>query len=321
MIVEGWQYTNTKKIDSIDWQAPATVVGDYVDANDFDVCIVDGILAANRINAVAESTRVVVEISSNPAQPLTLHHVISSALQQVELTSTLEIHVHVDVKACLHMSFDIDAEVMALWRRHVRIVLDQGAHLRVLWQQQTEAQLCQFAQVTIEQQASSDYQSLTLASHTQINRTDTQVLLQGEHASAQLFGYFEPKNNEQSNHYIVAHHQAKNCRSEQYYKGIIDDSAVGVFSSKVIVAEGADGSDSLQTNKNILLSPQAQVNTLPVLEVYADDVTASHGATVGDLDDDAYFYLRSRGIDANDAKALLLNAFAIDILSMESCYD
>jgi Fe-S cluster assembly protein SufD len=115
------------------------------------------------------------------------------------------------------------------------------------------------------------------------------------------------------NHSIVDNVQP-NCFSNELYKGIIDGHATGVFNGKIFVRQDAQKTNAYQTNKNVLMSDTATVNTKPQLEIFADDVKCSHGCTVGRLDDEALFYLRARGIGERKAKAMLLQAFAADIL-------
>jgi Fe-S cluster assembly protein SufD len=105
-----------------------------------------------------------------------------------------------------------------------------------------------------------------------------------------------------------------NSFSNELYKGIIDENATGVFNGKIFVRQDAQKTNAYQSNKNILLSDTANVNTKPQLEIFADDVKCSHGCTVGRLDEEALFYLKARGIGDKEAKALLLHAFAGEIL-------
>jgi Fe-S cluster assembly protein SufD len=106
-----------------------------------------------------------------------------------------------------------------------------------------------------------------------------------------------------------------NCFSNELYKGIIDNKATGVFNGKIFVRKDAQKTNAFQSNKNILLSDDAQMNTKPQLEIFADDVKCSHGATTGQLDDEALFYLRSRGIGEQNARTLLNIAFVGDVLN------
>jgi len=112
----------------------------------------------------------------------------------------------------------------------------------------------------------------------------------------------------------LVHHIEPNCESHQDYKGIFNDNSTGVFNGKVVVDKEAQKTNAFQSNNNILLSDKATINSKPQLEIFADDVKCSHGCTIGQLDESAMFYLRSRGIPTKEAKALLMYAFSNNVL-------
>ncbi len=115
-------------------------------------------------------------------------------------------------------------------------------------------------------------------------------------------------------HFTLVHHAQPNCESHQDYKGIYDDRSVGVFNGKIIVDQIAQKINAFQQNNNLLVSDKSTINTKPQLEIFADDVRCSHGCTIGQLDNEALFYLRSRGIPEKEARALLMYAFANNVL-------
>jgi Fe-S cluster assembly protein SufD len=115
------------------------------------------------------------------------------------------------------------------------------------------------------------------------------------------------------NHTVIDHAKP-HCESRELYKGILNDKSTGVFNGKIIVRQDAQKTNAKQTNKNLLLSEEALVNTAPQLEIFADDVKCTHGATIGRLNDDELFYMRSRGIGEESARTLLTYAFASDII-------
>jgi Fe-S cluster assembly protein SufD len=115
------------------------------------------------------------------------------------------------------------------------------------------------------------------------------------------------------NHTAVDH-KVPNCYSNEIYKGILDDTSKGVFNGKIFVRPDAQKTNAFQSNKNILLTDTASINTKPQLEIWADDVSCSHGCTTGQLDEEQLFYLRSRGISKSSARAMLLHAFANDVI-------
>lgn len=147
-----------------------------------------------------------------------------------------------------------------------------------------------------------------------IVRNNLNIALEAEHAEAHLYGLYFLKGDSHVDNHTIVDHVKPNCMSNELYKGIIDDNATAVFNGKIYVQPQAQKTNAYQSNKNILLSDGASVNTKPQLEIFADDVKCSHGCTVGRLDEEGLFYLRSRGINEDIARSLLVHAFAIDIL-------
>ncbi len=122
-----------------------------------------------------------------------------------------------------------------------------------------------------------------------------------------------------ADHHMVVEHAQPNCNSHEYYNGILDGRSKGVFHGRILVRQIAQKTDAKQTNRNLLLSDEATVDTKPQLEIYADDVKCTHGATVGQLSDDSIFYLRARGIGAETARRMLIHAFAGEIIERIRC--
>jgi Fe-S cluster assembly protein SufD len=140
------------------------------------------------------------------------------------------------------------------------------------------------------------------------------TVLAGPGGEVTLNGLYMADGTQHVDHQTRIEHIAPNCTSHEVYKGVLDDAAHGVFNGKVYVHAEAQKTDGKQTNNNLLLSPDAHIDTKPQLEIFADDVKCTHGATVGQLDEIALFYLRSRGLAADDAKTLLTYAFAADVV-------
>jgi Fe-S cluster assembly protein SufD len=161
--------------------------------------------------------------------------------------------------------------------------------------------------------------SSNLTSHTvllggALTRRNIHPVLAGEGAECLINGLFMANGRQHMDNYMKVEHASPHCASRQVYKGILDGQAHGVFHGRIVVHKDAQKTDAKQTNMNLLLSEDAQIDTKPQLEIYADDVKCTHGATVGQIDDEAVFYLRSRGIPEASARALLLYAFAGDML-------
>ena len=147
-----------------------------------------------------------------------------------------------------------------------------------------------------------------------IVRNNLNIVLDAENNEAHLYGLYFPSGNTHIDNHTVVDNVKPNCFSNEFYKGILADNSSGVFNGKIFVRQDAQKTNAYQSNKNILLSDSATVNTKPQLEIFADDVKCSHGCTIGQLNEQGLFYLRSRGISEKVAKSLLLHAFVIDIL-------
>jgi Fe-S cluster assembly protein SufD len=160
----------------------------------------------------------------------------------------------------------------------------------------------------------SHYYSFAASLGGELSRHSLTVSLAGERAETTLLGLYVATGRQHLDHHTELDHRAPHCQSEQYYKGILDERSRAIFNGKVIVREGALLTDARQLNKNLLLSPDAVVDTRPQLEILADDVKCAHGATVGQLEEDELFYLASRGISPARAKALLTYGFAEDLI-------
>lgn len=145
-------------------------------------------------------------------------------------------------------------------------------------------------------------------------RNHLDVVLEGEGSDSLLNGLFLVNGRQHVDNHTGIEHAKPHCNSRELYKGVLDGKSRGVFHGRILVRPGAQKTDSKQTNKNLLLSDEALINTKPQLEIYADDVKCTHGATIGQLDKDAIFYLRSRGISVEEARSLLIYAFAAEVI-------
>jgi len=143
-------------------------------------------------------------------------------------------------------------------------------------------------------------------------RSDTLVSFEEQGGHCGMNGLYLVGDHQHVDHHTTAFHKVPHCTSDEFYKGILNGNSRAVFNGKVVVAQDAQKTNASQQNKNLLLSKQAEVDTKPQLEIYADDVKCAHGATVGQLDEDALFYLQSRGLNPEQAKEFLLTAFVAD---------
>lgn len=194
------------------------------------------------------------------------------------------------------------------------ISLAENAHLHYYKTENKEADSLLFNHLFVNQQSYSLFHSNAITFNAGYVCNDIHVNLNEPFAETQLYGLYLVDKTQRCENRIKVKHNATDCKSFQLYKGIMDDEAEAVFHGHVLVQPGAQRTSAFQTNRNILLTDKAQINTKPFLEIYADDVQCSHGATVGQLDDEALFYLRSRGIGERSARKLLMFAFANEIV-------
>jgi Fe-S cluster assembly protein SufD len=148
----------------------------------------------------------------------------------------------------------------------------------------------------------------------EISRNDFNTKFTGAGGESELNGLFMTDGNQLFDAHTLIDHASPHCNSHELYKGILDDNSRGVFNGKVIVRKDAQKTNAFQENNNIILSNSALVNTKPQLEIFADDVKCSHGATIGQLDNDALFYLKTRRIGEKASRNILIHAFASDVV-------
>lgn len=166
----------------------------------------------------------------------------------------------------------------------------------------------------INQEAGSHVTTNNISLHGGFIRNNIIITLNGEGCENNAYGLFLADREQHVDNYLFIDHAKPDCYSRQLFKGILDDKATGSFNGHIMVRKDAQKTNAFQTNKNILISDEAKMNTKPQLEIYADDVKCSHGATTGQLDEDALFYLQSRGIPRSEARLLMLNAFLHEVI-------
>ena len=152
-----------------------------------------------------------------------------------------------------------------------------------------------------------------------LSRTNIRTNLAGEGLECILNGLYLTGGEQLADHHMIVEHAQPHCASHEYFNGILDDKSKGVFHGRILVREIAQKTDAKQTNKNLLLSDDATADTKPQLEIYADDVKCTHGATIGQLNQESIFYLRSRGIGTETARRMLIHAFAGEIIERVQC--
>lgn len=202
----------------------------------------------------------------------------------------------------------------ALTNAVTRIAAAQDARITHLKLQEEDRSTVHVAQIAAVQARGSVFASHSLSFGAQLARNDITTRFDGEGCEALLNGLFHVDGRRHVDHHTRIDHAQPRGTSREFYRGVLDGAGRGVFAGRILVAPGAVRTDAMQRADNLLLSPQAEADARPELEIYADDVKCAHGSTVGQIDEDSLFYLRTRGLDEAHARNLLTYAFAAEVL-------
>jgi len=194
------------------------------------------------------------------------------------------------------------------------LVADEGAIVNHYKIEQEGQSAFHIATLVFHQARSSTVNTCTIQFGGKLVREEVRNVLDGEGAESTFNGLYVISGDQHVDNHTTLDHAQPHCSSREFYKGVLDGHAHAVFNGRIIVRQDAQKTDSKQSNKNLLLSADAVIDSKPQLEIYADDVKCTHGATIGQVDQEAVFYLRSRGIGLEDARAMLVEAFASDII-------
>jgi Fe-S cluster assembly protein SufD len=272
----------------------------------------DGFAALNEL-AGTEVTTVLVEAGAEVDQPLHLVHVTAPG------DAVVAVHPRTVVRVGAGGAVDIVETYTGLGGTAVTnasTIIVAGDSSRVTHHrvQRETADAVHVGATRVHQAAGSEVQATSVMTGASVARSAIEARLGGPGARVDLRGLYVPRHDQRHDNVVTVDHAAPHCHSTQLFKGVMDDHGRGSFTGHVIVRHGAAGTDSSQTNRNLVLCPTAQADTRPWLEILADDVRCAHGATVGRLDEDALFYLRSRGIPFAESRALLVAAFAGEVI-------
>jgi len=270
----------------------------------------------NALNAAFTANGLFVLVKKNKVveQPIFIYH----------LTDTNNDNVFVQPRSLFVVEENAQVQLIELYKNNgsqesftnevIEIAVHENARLEY-YKVQDENENCHHVGTTHVQQVGKCFtHCVTITLNGGTIRNNINMILEAPNNEGHLYGlYMVDGKTHVDNHSIVDNIQP-NCFSNELYKGIMDGNSTGVFNGKIFVRQDAQKTNAYQSNKNVLMSDAASVNTKPQLEIFADDVKCSHGCTIGQLDEDALFYLRARGIGEKQAKALLLHAFATDIL-------
>jgi Fe-S cluster assembly protein SufD len=269
-----------------------------------------------RINAASAADGVVLRVVANqkiqaPVQ-LVFMGTAADAAVAWHARNVIELGEHAQLSLVeLHVGSGASSHLATLVSD---VELREGAQLHHVLLQNADTASTLIRQTRLRLQATAHATLHVLELGGALVRHDLRAELIGDGAQLDTRGVFMPHGRQHIDTQLAIRHQALNTRSSSTWRGVASDRARGVFRGAMVVAPGADGSDASLSNKNLLLSPSAEIDTKPELEIYADEVKAAHGATVGQLDERALFYLRSRGIPLGEARALLTTAFCRAVL-------
>ena len=268
------------------------------------------------MNLAFMSDGVFIDIGKNVQLDLPIHLMFLSSGTQEEITSQARILVLAGQgsEAKIIESYNSQQDNVYFNNVTTEIKLGANASIEHYKVQQESNKAFHIATLEVAQERDSNFTSHSVSLGAQLARNDINAWMGDEGATCNLYGLYLTEGRQHCDFHTRIDHAKPHCSSNESYKGILDGHSRAVFNGQVHVHPDAQKSDAQQENKNLLLSKDAEVDTKPQLEIYADDVTASHGATVGQLDQNMMFYLRSRGIDANAAHALLVYGFAHSII-------
>ena len=244
-----------------------------------------------------------VFISDAGAAPL-VSHPLSVVFAGVGSRATI-VETHAGIAGGIYLSNAV-----------TEIVLDEGAVVEHYKVQNEVESAFHLAFMDVRQGRGSQFSAHSVAVGAVLARHEVQVTLEAPEAQVALNGLYLPRGRQHLDNPTTIVHAAPHCTSRALYKGVVDGHGRGVFDGRIVVQPGAMKTDARQTNKNLLLSASAQAYSRPRLEIFADDVKCAHGATVGQLDDEALYYLRTRGIPQQAARNLLTYAFAAEMLEL-----
>ena len=196
-----------------------------------------------------------------------------------------------------------------------RAILAADANITHMKLQQESEQGFHLGAIDVQQERGSVYNSHSMSFGARLARHDIATQFDGKGCETLLNGLYYVDGRRHVDHHTLINHAQPHCNSHEYYRGILSGSARGVFSGRILVAPGADKTDAIQRSDSLLLSRMARADARPELEIYADDVKCAHGATVGQMDENSLFYLRSRGLDETSARNVLTYAFAATALA------
>ena len=253
--------------------------------------------------------------SSRLDKPVFIIHISDAAEQDCISMPRIFINLGEHSKSSFYLGFFTKGNCISFTNSVVEIFNGKASHSRLTQIQSESNNAITHNTISIQQARDSNFTSICVSLGGKMVRNNLNVLLDDENSESHLYGLYQLTGNQHVDNHTIVDHKKANSISNELYKGILDEKSTGVFNGKIYVRPLAQKTNAFQSNKNILLSNDAIVNTKPQLEIWADDVKCTHGCTTGQLDEEQIFYLQSRGISKDTALKMVLKAFQHDILS------
>jgi Fe-S cluster assembly protein SufD len=268
-------------------------------------------------NTAAWTNGLFVHVPDNKVveRPIILYHLHDASEGQVVTATRNLIVVGKNAEVTILEKYDSTGASPSFSNQVTEAVVAENAGLNLYSIQHDAGQRYQVGTIRIQQANYSRVNTFTFTLNGKLVRNNLQLVLDGEGIESHMYGLYLLTGDTLADNHTVVDHRKPNSFSNELYKGVMDGTSRGVFNGKIYVRPQAQKTNAFQANRNILLSPTAIVNTKPQLEIWADDVKCSHGCTSGQLDEEAVFYLRSRGIDKLSAQAMMLYAFTGEVLT------
>lgn len=246
-------------------------------------------------------------------KPLIIHYINDASSGEVIATSRNLMVIGKSSEVTIAEKFNSSGPGNHFTNLVNEIVVSENARLDYYSIQNDKGNRYQFSQTEVFQENSSRVNTYAFNLQGRLLRTNLRLIIDGEGIESHMYGLYLLTGNTLADNHTVVDHKKPNSHTNEMYKGVMDENSKGVFNGKIYVRPQAQKTNAFQANRNILLSDKATVNTKPQLEIWADDVKCSHGCTTGQLDEEALFYLRTRGIHKDAARAMMLSAFAGEI--------
>jgi len=270
--------------------------------------------AFNTLNAAYFNDGIFLEVATNAHIDVPIR-MIHYAFGEAQLTNTRNlICVGENSRVSIVHEFEGETNSGSFSNVVTEVFADKSAYVNYTLIENEGTHSSLINTVTARQKANSCFTMFTITKSGLLVRNNLRVEITEPGCETNMYGIYFTSGNQHIDNHTYADHQAPNCNSNELYKGVMADKSTGVFNGKIMVHQIAQKTNAYQSNQNVLLGDKATIFSKPELEIYADDVKCSHGCTVGQLDDEALFYLRSRGLSQDAAHRLLVQAFASDII-------